>query len=283
MLLWITGSKGLLGSSLSAKCNGVLKFLQTGREVNIADLTQVRGFVKKHPKITHIVNCAAFSEVDAAENMHEEAFQTNAQGPENLGKAANEIGAKFIHISTDYVFSGKAKRPLTEKDPVGPCSYYGATKLEGESKALDLGACVIRTSWLFGSNGKTLASKLLKMLQTQKEVRLTEDQWGRFTYAPDLADAILKMLDHAGLYQFANEGISTRYEFGMSMIEEAFLLGYPIMTESLIAVPGSLFKTATERPMYSAFDTTKIEPFVQNRHWKEALKDFLCAQMPVFS
>ena len=121
------------------------------------------------------------------------------------------------------------------------------------------------------------------MLQSQKEIRLTDDQWGRFTYAPDLSEAILKMLDHSGLYQFANSGVATKYEFGSAMREEAFLMGYPIMAEALIPVPSVAFRERSERPAYSAFDTTKIEPYVTIRPWREALKDFLCVQLPVSS
>lgn len=282
MLLWITGSKGLLGSALSAKCKAVLH-IETGREVDIADREAVIAFMEKNPGITHIINCAAFSQVDAAEDCKTEAYRTNALGPENLAIVAKEVNAKLIHISTDYVFSGKERRLLTEKDPVGPCSYYGETKLIGEEKALEHSACVIRTSWIFGSGGKNFVSKLLKMLQTQKEIRLTDDQWGRFTYAPDLAEAILQMLDRNGLYQFANAGVATKYEFGLAMREEAFLMRYPIMTEAIIPVPGSAFPAPCQRPTYSAFDTAKIEAIIPIRHWRQALRDFLCDQQPAYS
>lgn len=280
-MLWIAGSRGLLGSALSAKCKTFSHF-ETAREVDIADQDAVYAFLKKNPGITHIINCAAFSQVDAAEDFREEAYRTNALGPENLAIMAKGFNAKLIHISTDYVFSGKLKRPLTEKDPVGPCSYYGETKLIGEEKALAHSACVIRTSWIFGSGGKNFVSKLLKMLQTQKEIRLTDDQWGRFTYAPDLAEAILRMLDQTGLYQFANFGVATKYEFGLAMREEAFLMRYPIMTDAIIPVPGAAFPAPCERPAYSAFDTSKIESFIQIRHWRQAMRDFLCDQQPVY-
>ncbi len=284
-MLWITGSKGLLGSALCAQCQGTVPsqaYIGTGKEVNIVELEEVKAFALKNPRITHIINCAAFSAVDDAERLREEAFRTNAIGPENLAIAAGKIGAKLIHISTDYVFPGKVRKLLSEKDPTGPCSYYGKTKLEGEERALKYSACVIRTSWIFGNGGKNFVSKLLKMLQSQKEIRLTDDQWGRFTYAPDLAGAIFKMLDQKGLYQFANAGVSTRYEFGLAMREEAFLMGYPIMAEAIIPVPSLAFPTPCERPIYSAFDTSKIEQFLTIRHWRDALKDFLCDQMPVY-
>jgi len=280
-MFWITGNKGLLGSALMEKCKN-MEHVGTGKEVDISDINAVRAFVKKNQGITHIFNCAAFSQVDAAETYREEAYRTNVWGPEILAIVAKEIGAKLIHISTDYVFSGKVHRPLTESDPVGPCSYYGVTKLEGERRALAHSACVIRTSWIFGSGGKNFVSKLLKMLQSQKEIKLTDDQWGRFTYAPDLADAILALGDKTGLYQFANAGVSTKYEFGLAMREEAFLLSFPIMTEAIIPVPGASFPAPCERPSYSALDTTKIETILPIRHWREPLRDFLCEQQPVY-
>jgi dTDP-4-dehydrorhamnose reductase len=282
-MFWITGSKGLLGSALTLKCKKLdLPFVETGRDVDIGDLNAVQAFVNLHPGITHIINCAAFSQVDAAETCREEAYKTNVLGPDNLGLIAKNSGAKLIHISTDYVFSGKIRRLLTELDPVGPTSYYGQSKLEGEERALAHSACVIRTSWIFGRGGKNFVSKLLKMLQTQKEIRLTDDQWGRFTYAPDLAGAILALRDQTGLYQFANAGVATKYEFGLAMREEAFLLNFPIMAEAIVPVPGAYFPAPCERPVYSALDTSKIESFVSIRHWREPLKDFLCEEQPVY-
>lgn len=279
-MLWITGSRGLLGAALCKRCESALK---TGHELDISNLESLREFTRQNPGITHIVNCAAFSEVDAAEIKRDEAYQTNAIGPQNLAIVANEIHANLIHISTDYVFEGKGRKPLTEKDAVRPLCYYGMTKLWGEENALKQGALVIRTSWLFGNGGKNFVSKLFKMLQTQKEIRLTDDQWGRFTYAPDLAETILEMLDQKGLYQYANGGVTTRYEFGLAMRDEAQSRGFSVMTDAIISSPSVCFPAPCERPTYSAFDTSKIETFVTIRHWREALRDFLCAQLPAYS
>jgi dTDP-4-dehydrorhamnose reductase len=282
-MLWIPGANGLLGRNLVRKVQNT-HFVATGREVDISDLKRVREFVRENQGITHIVNCAAYSMVDAAEKERDEAFKTNAIGPEHLATAAGEIGAKLIHISTDYVFSGAVKKPQGENDPVAPCNYYGETKLEGERRALAKGACVIRTSGIFGTGGgKNFVAKLLQMLQTEKVIRLTDDQWGRFTYAPDLAGAILQMLDSNGLFQYANQGILTKYEFGIAMREEAILLGFPVVTESILPVPGSTFPSPCKRPTYSAFDTTKIEQQITIRHWRSALRDFLCEQLPAYS
>lgn len=278
-MLWITGAKGLLGSALEIECKAALhSVVASGKELDIGDLEQVRSFVKQHPGIRYIVNCAAFSLVDDAEVKREEAWKTNAIGPENLALIAREIGAKLIHLSTDYVFPGNLHRPLSETDLVAPCNYYGVTKLEGEKRALALSACVLRTSWLFGNGGKNFVAKLLHMLQTQKVIRLTFDQWGRATYVLDLAKAILQMLEREGLYQYANQGVINRQDFAIAMRDEMIRLGYNVITEEILAVPSSTFPTLCKRPVYSAFDTTKIEQHIPIRPWQEALREFLCVQ-----
>ena len=158
MKIWVTGASGLLGSTIRPKAH-----LATDRhEVDIANLESVRSFARNHPGITHIINCAAFSLVDLAETKKEEAFFSNAIGPENLAILAKEIKAQLIHISTDYVFQGDLHRPLTEADETFPCSYYGYTKLEGERRAMNAlpSCCVIRTSWIFGKGGKNFVAAL---------------------------------------------------------------------------------------------------------------------------
>jgi dTDP-4-dehydrorhamnose reductase len=278
-MYWITGAKGLLGSALSAKCKAAL---HSGHEVDISDAISVRCFVKKHPEITHIINAAAFSQVDAAEDFRAEAYRANVLGPETLSAIAKEIGARFTHISTDYVFPGTVNRPLTELDLVGPCNYYGKTKLQGEQRVA-ASALVIRTSWIFGRGGKNFVAKLLQMFLTEREIRLTNDHFSRPTFAPDLADALLQMPDCTGIFHYANSGIASKYEFGLALREEALSLGFPMVTESILPVPSSTFPSPCKRPIFSAFDTSKIEKHVPIRHWREGVRDFLCAELPAYS
>lgn len=278
MKMWITGAKGLLGKALAEATKG--SSIGSGREVDIGDLDAVRAFAKANLFITHIVNCAAFSLVDLSETNREEAFRTNALGPENLGKVAQEIGAKFIHLSTDYVYPGDITRPLKETDPVGPLNYYGETKLEGEKRVQKImpTASVLRTSWIFGRGGKNFVGTLLQLLQEKEEVRLSNDQWGRPTYAPDLAAAILQMMNTSGLYQFANAGAATKFTFGCAMRDLAEQMKWPIRAKSLVAVPSTTFPSVCKRPAYSVFDTSKIERILKTpiRTWQEALREFLC-------
>lgn len=273
-MLWIPGANGLLGTALCKIADAI----PTGKELNIANPEAIRSFLKNHKNVSHIINCAAFSQVDAAEERKDEAFEANAKGPKVLAEEARAFGVKLIHISTDYVFAGDVKRPLKETDPTGPCNYYGITKLEGEKGP----PCVIRTSWIFGSGGKNFVAKLFDMLMTQKEIRLVNDQWGRPTYVHDLAKNLLHMLDKTGLYQYANSGVTTKYEFALAMRDEAKRLGFPVVTESILPVSSANFPSPCKRPVYSAFDTTKIEPFVAIRPWQEALREFLCEKRHAF-
>lgn len=254
--------------------------LLTGREVDISDFRAVSRFVKQHPGIAQIINCAAYSQVDLSEKYRKEAYQANAVGPENLARIAKEIGAHLIHLSTDYVFPGNVQRPLTEEDAVGPCNYYGKTKLEGEKKALrgNPQACVLRTSWVFGKGGKSFVSRLLDLLREKEEVRLVEDQWGRFTYALDLAHVLLQMRGKQGLYQFANAGITTKFSFGCFLRDELEKLQVPLAIKRVVAVSGKNFSSPCKRPQYSAFDTSKIERILNLsiRPWQEALREYLC-------
>jgi len=273
--LWITGADGLLGSTMRNYAACATKHT----DADISNLGSLRSFARKNPGITHIVNCAAFSLVDLAEKEREKAFMTNAIGPQNLGILASEISARILHISTDYVFPGNLCRPLKEDDPVEPCSYYGMTKAEGEKRLLKANpsACIIRTSWIFGHGGKNFTSTLLRFLLEKEELQLTDDYWNRPTSASDLADAILKLLDISGIFHFANSGAATKYEFGLAMRQEAEAAGFSIAAKRIVPVRGSTFSSPASRPIYSVFDTSKIEQHLGTpiRPWREALRDYL--------
>ena len=276
MKIWVTGANGLLGNALRSSVD----FATTREEVDIGEIDSVSAFVKNYSGITHIVNAAAFSLVDLAEKEREQAFRANGIGPENLGLIANEIGAKVVHISTDYVFSGDLKRFLHEEDKTDPCNYYGVTKLEGEKRLQQVHpeACIIRTSWIFGSGGKNFVAKLFEMLQSAHEIRLAEDQWGRPTYVEDLKKVIFHMLDISGLYHFANAEIASKYTFGVAMREEAEALGFPVQNSRILPVPSASFAAPCRRPVYSPFDTRKIEKLLNRpiRSWRNALREYLC-------
>lgn len=256
----------------------------TGSDLDIADSEKVRQFLDAHPEVTHIVNCAAEARVDLCEVERERAFRSNVLGPEVLAKEAAKRGLPFCHISTDYVFPGDESSPRKETDRTAPCNYYGETKLEGEKRVMRAhpAAWIIRTSWIFGGpltrEGRNLISRLLHWMQTQEEIRLTEDQWGRPTYVVDLANALLTFLRKSpspGIYHFANRGVTNRYEFGNALRKELEERKMPLVVKAILPAPSTAFPSPCKRPGYSAFDTSKIEHILPIRSWQEALHDYV--------
>lgn len=277
MKFWIVGSQGLVGSYMRGFG------LATSRlEVDAAEESEVEAFLQKHPEVTHIVNCAAFSEVDAAENRREEAYLGNVIVPKTLAKVAKRKGLYFLHLSTDYVFRGEKAIPLKESDPTDPCNYYGMTKRMGEEAVQRVSPYfgILRTSWVFGKGGKNLLANVKSLLQEKETLSLVSDQWGRATYVKDLCTVIQKVLEKqlAGIYQFANEGVTNKYAF----VEHAYAFfqkkGRALKAKKLEAISHKAFASPCQRPLYSAFDTTKIEGEcdIKPRSWKEALEEFLC-------
>jgi dTDP-4-dehydrorhamnose reductase len=278
MKVWVIGKHGLLGSALE-RLLGSDCVATSKEEASITDLNALFLFAKKHRGITHIINASAFSLVDLAENCREEAFLINALGPENIGHVAQEIGSSLIHISTDYVFAGDLKRPLLETDTPNPLNYYGYTKREGELRLLNVfpQACILRVSALFGIGGKNFVAKILQMLQEKEEIFLSNDQWNSPTFVEDLAFAILAILDRQGIYHFSNRGEASKFDFGMAICEYAKKRNIPILTKKCHPVPSSYFVSVCKRPVYSVFNTEKIEKILPTkiRSWKEALDSFL--------
>ena len=275
--IWVTGAKGMVGSAALKRlgAHGV----GTGREVDIADERQVASFLKNNGPFTHIFNCAAYSKVDDAELERQEAMRVNGLGPACLGMFARAQNIQMVHLSTDYVFSGAEKRPYREEDETAPCGYYGLTKLEGEKKLQESNpdCCIIRTSWVFGIGGKNFVVKALDMLKTQPALRIVEDQTSRFTYAPDLVEAMMQMKDQSGLYQFANDEAGNKYQFILELQKQALKKGVSLQCTKIEPVTSDAFAALAKRPLFSAMSTEKIEALLQKRprSWREALQEYV--------
>ncbi len=271
MKIWVCGAEGLLGKTIKAEVRS------TKEQADITSLDSLNMFASNHSGITHIINASGYSLVDLAEQNRNTAFQVNAMGPENLARIAADIGAKVIHISTDYVFPGNISRPLHEKDPVDPVNYYGETKLEGEARLLAIApnSCILRTSALFGNGGKNFIAKILKMFQEKEEIFLANDQINSPTYVVDLSKTILNMLNFSGIYHFANQGVATKFDFGYEIFQFMRAQKIAMKTKFIHSVPSSHFPSLCPRPAYTVFDTSKIQKMIPIRNWKEALHDFL--------
>lgn len=283
-MIWIPGGWGMLGSHfqrLLAKKN--IPFLAThSKDVDISREGAVDDLIKQE-NIKQIINCAAYTQVDKAESEGEAAYGVNAQGPENIGKAAFRHGVSaVIHFSTDYVFDGKGQSPYREDHLCHPIGLYGKSKREGELKLLAAypKACIIRTSWLYGMPGKNFVETMLRLMEEREELRVVSDQVGCPTYCEDLAEAAWTLLGQPGLFHFSNSGQTSWHAFAREIKQQAQAMGYPLKVQTIHPITTKEYPTPAQRPAYSALDTHKISAILGSkpRVWQEALKEYLTAR-----
>ena len=239
---------------------------------DICDKAQLTEYVHANG-IGYILNCAAYTAVDKAEDDAERCMRINRDAVRNISEVASEHGAHVIHISTDYVFDGRGQRPYREDDPTAPTSVYGRTKLAGEQALQEVlpDAVIIRTAWLYSEVGQNFVKTMLRLGAERSEVSVVADQVGTPTYAGDLADAMLKILAHPvwapGIYHFSNEGVCSWYDFARKIMEIGgrTCMLHPITTDE--------YPTRATRPAYSVLDKTKIKQVFGLRipAWEESL------------
>jgi len=258
----ITGANGQLGvamrNALEHGCFDSIKpFFTDVDTLDICDLQQVNNYIREHG-IDFIVNCAAYTAVDRAEDDAEVCDRINRLAVRNLGKVASAAGARIIHISTDYVFDGLGSRPYREDDPVNPTSIYGVTKLAGEQALM--AACpasiIIRTAWLYSETGNNFVKTMLRLGSVKDEIGVVADQRGTPTCAGDLADVICKILEsnrfYEGIYHYTNEGECTWFDFAVKIME---LAGLTCRVRPLTTAE---YPTRATRPAYSVLDKSRI-------------------------
>ena len=279
----ITGANGQLGNEmrvLSVENQEYAYFFTDVAELDICDEEAVLAFVKAN-NINVIVNCAAYTAVDKAEENIELCTKLNADAVGYLAKAAEANHAEFIQISTDYVFDGTAHIPYKETEPTCPTSVYGSTKLAGEQNVLTLcnRSMVIRTAWLYSTFGNNFVKTMIRLGKERESLGVIFDQVGTPTYARDLARAIFAAIRQGvepGVYHFSNEGVCSWYDFTKAIHRLAGIKDCkvnPLHTEE--------YPTPAKRPHYSVLDKTKIKNTfgIEVPYWEESLKkciDELC-------
>ena len=283
----ITGANGQLGNEmrvLSVENPEYTYFFTDVAELDICNEQAVSDFVKAN-NIHVIVNCAAYTAVDNAEDNVELCTKLNADAVGYLAKAAEGNGAEFIQISTDYVFDGTAHIPYQETEPTCPNSVYGSTKLAGEQNALTLcsRSMVIRTAWLYSTFGNNFVKTMLRLGQERESLGVVFDQIGSPTYAADLAMAICSIINapvwQAGVYHFTNEGVCSWYDFTHEIFARAQSLlpndaAQKIAQCHLRPILSSEYQYQTPRPHYSVLNKSKIKQTfgIAIPHWTEALQ-----------
>lgn len=272
----VTGANGQLGSEFRVleKQYGHFAFYFFDRQT--VDITNERKLEEQVKEIQpdFIINCAAYTAVDKAESDQETAFLINRDAVENLAKVSAAVGAKFLHISTDYVFDGTPTMPLQEDHPTNPVNTYGNSKLEGEQRATRVNGdtLIIRTSWVYSAFGNNFVKTMVRLMASRPQIGVVADQWGSPTYAADLAATIMQIIQSPtwvpGIYHYSNEGIINWYDFAVEIKQQ---LGASCEVH---AITTDQYPTPAKRPAYSVMDKTKIqETFgIRLKYWKESLK-----------
>jgi len=273
----VTGGNGQLASCIKdvEKQYDDLNFIYTDYlELDICDLNQVRAFFRSNTPIDYCINCAAYTDVDNAETEIDKAFEINARGAKNLALACHEHGVVLIHISTDFVFDGEKTEPYIETDVANPVSVYGASKLQGEVEVQQIlkEHFIIRTSWLYSEYGQNFMKTMLRLAETRDEISVVCDQMGTPTYAGDLAEVIVHIIEvkskKYGIYHYSNTGETSWYDFAKAIFEES-----KVHIE-LIPIKTVDYQTLAKRPVFSVLDKHKIknELNILVPFWRDSLK-----------
>ncbi|MDU1509630.1 MAG: dTDP-4-dehydrorhamnose reductase [Clostridium butyricum] len=288
MKILITGSKGQLGNELKdiiskgyseiGKVSECIKNSQVFDfdvdKLDITDLKSVKN-VLNTIKPDVVINCAAATNVDGCESDEDFAFKVNSLGPRNLAIVCEEMGARLVQVSTDYVFSGVGEKPLTEYDLTAPYSVYGKTKLLGENYVREFCSkyYIVRTAWLYGYVGHNFVYTMRRLGKEKDSINVVNDQIGNPTHANDLAYHILKLIetDEYGIYHCTGKGECSWYDFAKMIIE--------LSGEECIVNPctSEEYKTPAKRPEYSSLDNMMLRNTVgdEMRNWQDAIKSFI--------
>lgn len=267
----IAGAAGMLGQDLQKALAGRNVTALGRAQLDVTDLAAVRAAVAGHDVV---INCSAYTRVDDAETNEADAFAVNATGVGNLATAASEIGAKFVQVSTDYVFDGSASEPYDELTPRNPISAYGRTKAEGERLALAAhpgGTFIVRTAWLYGAAGSNFAKTMLRLSASHDTVSVVTDQFGQPTWSGDLARQIVELLDSdaaPGIYHGTNSGVASWFDFTREIFQVVGLDPNRVKPTT-----SAQFLRPAPRPDYSVLghDAWALAGISPMRNWRAAL------------
>ena len=288
MNILVTGSNGQLGNEIKSIVNSGkseigddFKYLKSSKfnyiDIDELDITILKDVIKYVTSGNYdvIINCAAYTNVNGCESNIDTAFKVNSIGPRNLAIAAQKVGAKLIHVSTDYVFEGNGTQPYREWDSKLPQSVYGKTKALGEDYVSDF--CtryfIVRTAWLYGYVGGNFVKTMIKLAKENGEVKVVDDQKGNPTNANDLAHHLLKLAstEEYGIYNCTGKGECSWYEFAKKIIEFAGI------DAKITPCTTKEFPTPAKRPEFSALDNLMLRCTIgdQMRGWEEALREYI--------
>jgi len=271
MKILLVGGTGQVGSEIRALCknHSIECISPSSSELDITDQSSVNSIIEKNCPLDFIVNASAYTAVDKAEDELELAFKINRDGPRFLAEACAQHKIPLLHISTDYVFDGKASVPYQENDQTNPLGVYGRSKLEGELAVCQVLAehIILRTAWVYGANGNNFVKTMLRLGQQHKQLKVVSDQFGCPTAAVDIAKTIVAVIiqmntqpdERWGTYHYCS-GDSTHWaDFARAVFTQAQSLDNQYPAVDVVSIPSSEYPTKAERPNYSVLDCSKIE------------------------
>lgn len=280
MKILLTGANGQLGRCFQDLASENHTVLALGsQELDISSRQSVLDAVTEF-KPDVIVNAAAYTAVDKAESDAERAAAVNAHGPENLAIAAKAVGAKFVHVSTDYVFDGSAQQPYLETDAVNPPGVYGQTKLAGELLVSSIlpQAIILRTAWVFSEYGNNFVKTMLRLAKDRPELGVVADQVGCPTYAGDIAAAIMHLVDKeaaGGIYHYCGDNSVSWAEFAQAIFTQAVKANVLQSAPKVNFIGSEQYPTPAKRPAYSVLSTDKVSAYFPASDWQQALVNII--------
>lgn len=282
MKILVTGANGQLGTDLCRLLHkqsheviapglDVLDFLQPD---------SITAQVTRH-RADWVMNCAAYTQVDQAEQEPDKAYAINRDAAATLARAVTTTGGRLLHVSTDFIFDGKQRIPYEEAVAAHPLNVYGQSKWEGERAVLDINpqTLVVRTAWVYGVNGANFVKTILRLAAERPVLKIVADQTGTPSWTQDIASVLLTLMDRdaRGIYHYTNAGQVSWYEFACAIIDDARSAGFELAVEEVVPITTAEYPVPAERPAYSVLDKSKISSLLDQPipHWRDSLKKML--------
>ncbi|VAX13540.1 dTDP-4-dehydrorhamnose reductase [hydrothermal vent metagenome] len=282
MKILITGAGGQLGHEiLHMLQNKGVKAIGIGRkDVDFSQPQQVAAYIASQ-RADWVINCAAYTQVDKAEDDAELAFRVNRDAAKAVAEGVQSYAGRLLQVSTDFIFDGKQSHPYRENDKAAPLGIYGQSKWEGEQAVRKIlpQAIILRTAWVYGAHGNNFVKTILRLASEREELGIIDEQVGNPSWTFDISQVMYALIekDCAGIYHFSNEGAASWYDFALAIVEEAQSLGFAFKIRTVNPIPTHAYPTPAARPAYSVLSKEKIRAEINYKipHWRESLKTML--------
>ena len=278
MRILVTGAKGQLGREtvLALEVKGETVIAIDREELDFSIPEQVAEGIANH-RADWVINCAAYTQVDKAEEDRDLAFLVNRDSARAVAEGVQSTGGRLLHVSTDFIFGGDQSHPYKEEDAANPLGVYGQSKWEGEKAVQDVlpNALIVRTAWVYGIHGQNFVKTILRVAAERDELCVVDDQIGTPSWTADIFRAMWSLIraDATGVYNFSNEGVASWYDFAQEIVCQAKQLGMPVKAEQVKPIPTEDYPLLAKRPTYSVMNKAKIRTVLDYNipHWRQSL------------